>query len=77
MDAATSWGRHEGNGLLAQSDGSFGPRGVGIKVGVAAASLVPQIVFRKHKELRIPFTVGNFAEAGIFAGTAIHNLNVK
>jgi hypothetical protein len=77
MDAATSWGRHEGNGLLAQSNGTFGAKGVGIKVGVAAVSFVPELILRKHKELRTPFIIGNFAEAGIFTGTAMHNLTVK
>jgi len=77
MDAATSWGRHEGNGLLAQNNGSFGSKGVGIKAGVAVATFVPQIILRKHKELRTPFIIGNFAEAGVFTGTAMHNLTVK
>jgi hypothetical protein len=77
MDAATSWGRREGNGLLAQSDGTFGAKGVGIKAGVAAATIIPQILLRKHKELRTGLIIGNFVEAGLFMGTAIHNLNVK
>ncbi len=77
MDAATSWGKREGNGLLAQGNGSFGPRGTGIKAGVAVATLVPQILLRKHPELRKAFIVGNFTEAGVFTGTAIHNLKIK
>lgn len=77
MDAASSWGKQEGNGLLAQGNGSFGLRGTGIKAGVAVATLVPQIMFRKHPELRKAFIIGNFAEAGVFTGTAIHNLRIK
>jgi len=76
LDAGTSWGKREGNALLASPDGTFGARGLSIKAGMIAAVLVPQIVFRKHKELRTKFVIGNFAEAGIFTGVAIHNFGV-
>ena len=76
FDAATSWGKLEGNGLLASSNGTFGAKGLSIKAGIAAAVIVPQILLRKHKELRTAFTIGNFAEAGIFSATAIHNLGI-
>src|SRR5689334_12457450 len=36
-DAATSWGKWEGNSLLASSDGTFGARGLTFKAGMAAA----------------------------------------
>lgn len=75
-DAASSWHKRESNGLLASSDGTFGAKGLGIKAGIAAGVLAPQIVFRKHKDLRFAFAIGNFAEAGIFTGAAIHNLNI-
>ena len=61
-DAATSWHKSESNGLLASSDGSFGAKGLGIKAGLAGGLLLPQILFRKHTDLRTAFTVGNFAE---------------
>jgi hypothetical protein len=76
MDAATSWGKLEGNSLLASPDGRFGARGVSIKVGIAAGVIIPQILFRRHKDLRMAFSVGNFAQAAIFGGIAIHNLGV-
>ena len=63
-DAATSWHKSESNGLLASSDGTFGAKGLGIKAGLAGGLLLPQILFRKHKDLRTAFTVGNFAQAG-------------
>jgi hypothetical protein len=46
-------------------------------VGLAAAVIVPQICFRKHKELRSAFVIGNFGEAAIFSAAAIHNLNIR
>jgi hypothetical protein len=77
LDAASSWHKRESNGLLASSDGTFGGKGVGIKVGIGAAVLIPQIIFRRHKELRGAFAIGNFAEAGIFTGAAIHNFGIR
>ena len=77
LDAGTSWGKREGNSLLASSDGTFGPKGLSIKVGLAAVVLVPQICLRKHKDWRGIFIMGNFGEAAIYAGTAIHNLNIS
>jgi hypothetical protein len=76
-DAITSWHKRESNSLLASSDGTFGAKGVTIKAGIASAVLVPQILFRKHRDWYLPFTAGNFVEAGIFAGAAVHNVNVK
>ncbi|MBV9266798.1 MAG: hypothetical protein JO061_11575 [Acidobacteriaceae bacterium] len=77
FDAATSWGKREGNGLLASSDGTFGGRGLSIKAGMAAAVLVPELILgHRHRDLRTKFAVGNFAEAGIFTAVSIHNLGV-
>lgn len=76
-DAATSWGKREGNPLLASSNGTFGVKGVSIKAGIAAAVLVPQICLHRHKELKGVFTAGNLGEAAIFSGVAVHNLNIK
>lgn len=75
-DAGTSWGKQEGNGLLASPDGTFGARGLSIKAGVAAAIIVPQILLHKHKDLRAKFAAGNFAGAAVFTGVAIHNLGI-
>jgi hypothetical protein len=77
LDAASSWHKMEGNTLLASSNGLFGARGVGIKAGIAAGVLLPQIVLRKHKDLRIAFAIGNLAEAGMFTGAAIHNFRMS
>ncbi len=76
MDAATSWGKHEGNGFLASSNGTFGARGISIKAAMLAAVVVPQIAFRHHQGLKTKFAIGNLIEAGIFTGVSIHNLGV-
>ena len=76
MDAATSWGKREGNSFLASSNGNFGERGVSIKAGMLAAVVIPQVIFRHHQELKSKFAIGNFIEAGIFTGVSVHNLGV-
>jgi len=76
-DAATSWHRRESNSLLASSNGTFGGKGLAIKGGISAGMLAPQLIFRKHHDWHTAFAVGNFAEAGIYTGTTIHNLNTS
>ena len=75
-DAGTSWSYNEGNGILASHNGSFGARGLGIKMGTAGGLLVPQYLLRHHKDFRSKFIAANFAEAGIFGVTAIHNVRL-
>ncbi len=75
-DAATSWGKREGNGFLASSDGTFGAKGLSIKAGLAAGVIVPQILLRKHGDLKKMFSIGNFAQAAVFTGIAVHNTGV-
>ncbi len=76
-DAYSSWHKRESNGLLASSDGTFGVKGVALKSAIGGAILVPQILFRKHRDWHLAFAVSNFAEAGVFAGATAHNLAVK
>jgi hypothetical protein len=76
FDAATSWGKEEANPVLRSSSGQFGARGIAIKAGIAGAVLIPQLLLRKHLQLRTLFTVSNFADAAVFTGTAVHNLGV-
>jgi ribose/xylose/arabinose/galactoside ABC-type transport system permease subunit len=76
MDAASSWRKQEGNSLLASPDGTFGAKGMSIKVGIAAGVVLPQVLLRKHKNLKSRFAIGNFAEAAVFSGIAIHNMGI-
>ncbi len=77
FDAGTSWGKMEGNGFLASSNGTFGMKGVSIKAAIAAAVLIPQVVVgRHHPQLWRRFTVGNFAEAGMYGAIGAHNTTI-
>ena len=75
-DAYSSWHKQESNSFLASSNGTFGTKGVVLKAGIASSVLIPQIVFRHHKEWHLAFAASNFLEAGIFTGATVHNLGV-
>jgi hypothetical protein len=75
-DAATSWGKLESNSILASKNGTFGAKGVEIKGLLAAGILVPQILLRKHAELRRTFLIGNTGAAGLFTAAAVHNTRI-
>lgn len=78
MDAATSMGGYERNSLLASSNGKFGVRGITIKAGMAGGVILTEaLIMRKHKDMRTIFAIGNFADAALFTGTAVHNLGIK
>jgi hypothetical protein len=75
-DAATSWGKLESNSILASKNGTFGMKGVEIKAALAAGILVPQILLRKHTELRRTFLIGNTGAAVLFTTAAVHNTRI-
>jgi hypothetical protein len=76
LDAASSWGKLEDNGLLASSDGTFGMRGVVIKGALTAAGIVTQVLLRRNKHLLKRFAIVNLAEAGLFTGAAGYNFGI-
>lgn len=77
MDAGSSWGKREGNSLLASSDGTFGAKGLSIKAGVAAGIILPELLLHHHKDLKSKFAIGNFVEAALFSRVAIHNMGIS
>jgi hypothetical protein len=76
MDAGTSIGRYESNALLASSNGTFGAKGISIKAGVAAGTIITEVLLRKHKDLRTKFAIGNFGEAALFTAVAARNMDI-
>ncbi len=76
FDAGSSWGKHEGNAFLASSDGTFGAKGLSLKAGITAGTILPQILLRHHQDFKGKFAILNFAAAGVFTGVGIHNLEV-
>ena len=76
MDAVTSMGKYESNGLLSGSDGKFGAKGIALKSGITGIMLLPQLLLRNNEKLRKPFTIVNFVQAGMYSGIAIHNAGI-
>ncbi len=76
MDAASSWGKYETNPVLASANGRFGAKGVSIKAGVAAGTIVSEILLRKHNDLKTKFVIGNLAETTLFTTAAVHNFGI-
>lgn len=76
LDAASSWGKYEGNPLLRSGNGTFGAQGVSLKFAIAGAMLAPQLLFRKNRRATKFFTIANFAQAGMFTGIAVRNFGI-
>ena len=76
MDAATSFGKTEGNPLLASSNGTFGAKGITIKAGLSATTLIVELLSRKDTGMRKAFTIFNFGEAALFSTFEVHNLGI-
>ena len=75
-DAATSMGKGELNPALRSPDQRFGARGIEIKSGIVAGTLLTGwLATRKHS--RAPAVVANFATAAVYGATALHNTKVK
>ncbi len=78
LDAHSSWGKLEGNGVLGNSQGRFATSGAAKKGAIIGAVLVAEyIAARKWPNLRKRFTWINFAGAGATAAVAAHNYQIR
>lgn len=76
-DMASSWGRNEANPMLRSADGTFGARGVSLKLAMAGAMIVPQYFIAKRAPgTQRLFTIANFIQAGMYTGVAVRNYGV-
>lgn len=76
FDAASSWGKLEGNPILASHDGTFGGRGVSLKAGLVGVLVVRQFTMRHNTAWRSRFTIANFGAAAMYAGVAARNTQI-
>ena len=79
IDVQSSWGKHELNGPLAGTDGTFGIRGAVIKSGFQGGLVSLEMLWtRRHPNRTLSrfLTVVNFGAAAVISGTAIHNYRV-
>jgi len=73
-DAVSSWGGVEVNPILAGRDRRFGARGVAIKAGIAAGTLIMQwAIMKRHPKAAKAFSYVNFGIAGSYVGFTIRN----
>jgi len=74
LDSHSSWGKPEGNPLLANHSGQFGTRAVVLKGVITASALGVQWYMLRHKpEARRFATLTNFGVAAVYGAVAAHN----
>ncbi len=77
-DVHSSWGKLEANGLLRSGNGTFGARGLGIKMGMVSGILFSQhLMVKQNPVLAKTLTWGNFGMAGLKLGVASRNYQIE
>lgn len=77
-DVHSSWGKSESNSLLRSQNGTFGAKGLGIKMGIVGGVLVGQyLVVEKNPRLANVMTYGNFGMAAVKTGVAARNYTIE
>lgn len=76
FDAASSYGKWEGNSVLQSANGSFGMRGAVIKSGIALSTLAVEYMLRRRYGHSRVFAIANFVQAGVTSAVAARNLGV-
>lgn len=76
-DVSSSWGKVEKNGLLRSSNGTFGAKGFGIKMGIVSSILIGQqcMIQRNPNSARMT-TWANYGMAGVKLGVAARNYQI-
>ncbi len=78
LDVASSYGMRELNPVLAGSDGRFGPRATGIKLGATAGLLgVEYLLVRKFPGSARVLSKINWSASILTTGFAIHNFSIR
>ncbi len=77
-DVHSSWGKMEANGILRSSDGTFGARGMGIKMGMVGGILLSQhLLVKKNPEMAKMLSVGNYGMTAVKLGVATRNYGIE
>lgn len=77
-DVHSSWGKLESNGLLKSSNGTFGAKGFGIKMGLVSGVLLTQYVMvDKSPKLANALTWSNYGMAAVKTGVAARNYTIE
>lgn len=77
-DVGSSWGKQEANPLLRSSNGTFGAKGFGIKMGMVGGILFGQhMLVKKNPALANVMTFTNFGMAGMKTAVAFRNSRIS
>jgi hypothetical protein len=78
LDVTSSYGMRELNPMLASSDGRFGAKGAGIKLGSTAATVgLEYLILRKYPRAARVFTKINWSLSIVTTGFAAHNFSIR
>lgn len=76
-DVHSSWGKVESNGLLRSSNGTFGAKGFGIKMGIVSSVLIGQhYMMQRNPNSATRTTWVNYGMAGLKVGVAARNYQI-
>jgi len=77
-DVSSSWGKMEANSLLRSSNGTFGAKGLGIKMGMVGGILVGQhFIAQKQPKLANALTFANYGLAATKIAVAARNYQIE
>lgn len=77
-DVNSSWGKQEANGLLRSSNGTFGAKGLAIKMSMVGGILYGQhLMVKKSPALANVMTWSNYGMAGVKVGIAARNYQIE
>lgn len=76
-DIASSWGKPEANPLLRSTNGTYGARGVSIKLAFVGGAFVAQrFIAKRCHDCAAPLAITNFAAAGLIGSVAVRNSRI-
>ena len=76
-DVHSSWGKVEANRLLRSSNGTFGAKGLGIKMGIVSSILIgQQCMVKKNPALADMASYANYGLASLKVGVAARNYQI-
>lgn len=75
-DAQSSWGKEEGNRVLAGGGGRFGAKGAALKGGINAVWIVGQVMALRRNPAHRTITIVNFTAASVFGALAYRNRSI-
>ena len=78
LDVTSSYGLRELNPLLASSNGQFGAKAAGIKIGATAGIVALEyLIVKAHPGARNIFSKLNWSGAVVTSAFAVHNYSIR